>query len=177
MEIMDHPITQEMKFKDLWEVRKWVRLVNVEEGLVQSWHWDRVVLVGDSVHKMTPNSGLGVNQGWQGVVALTNPDPDSESLTKAFKAYHARTEKMARDSFRLSKLYTRITSWHNIAYRLADYVGPYVGGDLLLFRMLASPIVKQGIILDFLPERGHKTGRIKWDNKPQKKADGDIAAI
>lgn len=173
-DIMDNPIMQGMTFKDLWEVHKWVRLVNAEEGLVERWYSDRIVLVGDSAHKMTPNAGLSVNQGWQGVVALTNllrkllstnPDPDTESLTKALNAYQIKTEKMARDSLWLSKLYTRTTSWHNIAYKLVDYVGPYLGGDMLLFKMHASPIVRQGLILDFVPETGYKEGKIKWDNK------------
>jgi len=178
-EIMDYPVSRDMRFRDLWGVRKWVRLVKLEEGLVKHWHHGRIVLMGDSAHKMTPNAGLGVNQGWQEAVALTNvlrsllvanPEPDTKALTNAFDAYQKKTEKMARDSFRLSQLYTRITAWHNMAYKLADYVGPYVGGDLVLFKSLASPIVKRGIVLDFVPEPGYKAGRIQWDNKPDEKA-------
>jgi 2-polyprenyl-6-methoxyphenol hydroxylase-like FAD-dependent oxidoreductase len=173
MEIKDYPTNQSMNFGDLWEDRKWVRLVNIEEGFIQRWHQDRIVLVGDSVHKMTPNAGLNVNQGWQGVVALTNllrrllltnPDPDNKSLAKAFGEYQKMTEKTAKQSLMLSKLYTRVTSWHNIVYKMMDSVGQWLGGDLLLFRILASPIVKQGLILDFVPETGYKAGRIKWDN-------------
>jgi len=180
-EIMDRPINDEgMKFRDLWEVRKWIRLLNVEEGLVQTWHHDRIVLVGDSVHKMAPNAGLGFNQGWQGVVVLTNllrrllltdPHPDTKSLTKVFEAYKAGTQSMAADSSWLSKFYLRATSWHNTMYKIADCIGPYVGGDELLFRMLASPIVKGGNILDFVPESGHKAGRFKWKNQPVEKRD------
>ncbi|KAH7009627.1 FAD binding domain-containing protein [Ilyonectria destructans] len=171
--IMESQIKPDKKFSDLWAVRKWFHLFNLEEGFVQSWHWDRIVLLGDSVHKMTPNSGLGLNQGWQGVAALTNilrrllvdnPSPNTKTLQAAFAEYKNKTEGMARDSMRLSSLYTRITSWHNLLYKAADYVGPYVGGDLLLFRILASPIVKRGIVLDFVPERGLVPGRIKWVN-------------
>lgn len=176
--IMESQITPDKKFSDLWAVRKWFHLFNLEEGFVQSWHWDRIVLLGDSVHKMTPNSGLGLNQGWQGVAALTNilrrllvdnPSPKTKTLEEAFAEYKKKTEGMARDSMRLSSLYTRITSWHNLLYKAADYVGPYVGGDLLLFKMLASPIVKRGIVLDFVPERGLMSGRIKWVNAPHER--------
>ncbi|KFY11406.1 hypothetical protein V492_04487 [Pseudogymnoascus sp. VKM F-4246] len=173
-DIMDDPVMDGMKFRDIWEARKWVRLVNIEEGFVKKWHEDRIVLLGDSAHKMTPNAGLSVNQGWQGVVALTNnlrqlllknPDPDTQALTNVFKAYQKATEKMAKDSLWLSNLYTKTTCWHNNAYKVADYIGPYFGGDLLLFRMLASPIVVQGLVLDFLPEPGYKTSKLKWANK------------
>jgi 2-polyprenyl-6-methoxyphenol hydroxylase-like FAD-dependent oxidoreductase len=176
-DIMDHPVGQDMKFGDLWTLRKWTRLLNLEEGFVQHWHQDRIVLVGDSVHKMTPNAGLSMNQGWQGVVALTNSlrtllstnsEPDTEALTMAFEAYKKKTEKMAKDSAFLSKLYCRITSWHNMAYKFADYLGPYLGGDPVTFRLLASPIVKRGLILDFIPEPGHKVGHIQWQNEPYK---------
>ena len=173
MDISNQPINKSMKFGDLWEDRKWVRLVNIEEGFIQRWHQDRIVLVGDSVHKMTPNAGLNVNQGWQGVVALTNllrrllltnPNPDNKALAKVFGEYQKMTEKTAKQSLMLSELYTRVTSWHNIVYKVLDWVGQHVGGDLLLFRILASPIVRQGLILDFVKETDFKAGKIKWDN-------------
>ncbi|KAH6884576.1 FAD binding domain-containing protein [Thelonectria olida] len=169
--LMEKPITPDKTFGDLWAVKKWSRLFNLEEGCVQTWHWDRIVLVGDSVHKMTPNSGLGLNQGWQGVAALTNilrtllasnSDPDTKILGDAFAHYKSKTEWTAKNSMRLSSLYTRITSWHNGLYKAVDCVGPYLGGDLLLFRLLASPIVQRGIVLDFVPERGLVPGKIKW---------------
>ena len=174
---MDYPAMQGMKFRDLWEVRKWVRLVNIEEGIVKKWHWDRIVLVGDSTHKMTPNAGLSVNQGFQGVAALTNillelllknPNPETKTLTAAFGAYQARTEKAAKDNLWLPRLYTRNTSWHNILYKLADFAGPYLGGDLVLFKTLASPIVTQSLVLNFLPEPGYKAGCLKWANNASK---------
>ncbi|KAH7110381.1 FAD binding domain-containing protein [Dactylonectria estremocensis] len=171
---MDCPVTETKKFGDLWSVRRWFRLLNLEEGYVQSWHWDRIVLLGDSVHKMTPNAGLGLNQGWQGVAALTNIlrrlladkfTPNTRALDKAFAEYKTKTEWLAKNSMRLSSLYTRITAWHNGLYKAVDHLGPYLGGDLLIFKLLASPIVKRGIVLDFVPERGLRTGKIDWVNK------------
>ncbi|KAH7129586.1 hypothetical protein B0J13DRAFT_509994 [Dactylonectria estremocensis] len=172
--LMDFQITEDKKFSNLWPVRKWFRLLNLEEGSIHSWHWDRIVLLGDSVHKMTPNSGIGLNQGWQGVASLTNilhklletnVAPNTQTLDKAFAEYKAKTEWMAKNSMRLSSLYTRITAWHNAFYKAADYLGPYLGGDLLIFKLLASPIVKKGIVVDFVPERGLPAANIEWDNK------------
>ncbi|KAH7123128.1 FAD binding domain-containing protein [Dactylonectria macrodidyma] len=174
---MDFPITEDKKFSDLWAARKWFRLLNLEEGYVNSWHWDRIVLLGDSVHKMTPNAGLGLNQGWQGVVSLTNIlrklladdlAPKTQTLNKAFAEYKNQTEWMAKSSMRLSNLYTRTTSWHNGLYKAVDYLGPYLGGDLLIFRLLASPIIKRGIVLDFVPEKRLPASKIEYINKSTK---------
>ncbi len=140
---------------------------------MKSWYWERVVLVGDSVHKMAPNSGLGLNQGWQGVVSLVNnlyellaidPNPDTKALEKAFAAYKAETEQTAKHSMSLSRSYMRLTSWHNLFYKAADYVAPYIGGDILLMKLLVSPIIRNGIVLDFVPENGLVQGKVKWAN-------------
>jgi 2-polyprenyl-6-methoxyphenol hydroxylase-like FAD-dependent oxidoreductase len=184
-DVMDRPVTKDMTFKNVWEARKWATVVNIEEGLLRRWYWDRIVLAGDSVHKMTPNSGLAVNQGWQGVVALTNvlrrllstnPEPDVVTLTKAFQTYQSNAEKTAKESLFLSKLYIRVTAWDNLAWKMADHASPYFGGDLLLNRMLASPIIKKGLILDDVPEANHKAGSIPWENKPYKNEDEVTAA-
>ncbi|KAH8657815.1 hypothetical protein BX600DRAFT_523928 [Xylariales sp. PMI_506] len=167
----DFPINAEKKFKDLWPVRRWARLLDLEEGFIQTWHWDRIVLVGDAVHKVTPNAGLGLNQGWQAVASLTNilrkmllvnPEPDTEALGQAFTEYQTSTKGMAKDSIFLSSLYTRVTAWHNTFYKVADRMGPYLGGDPLIFKLLASPIVKKGNVLDFVPEKNLVAGRIPW---------------
>ncbi|OAA56719.1 Monooxygenase, FAD-binding protein [Niveomyces insectorum RCEF 264] len=178
---MDQPVVgKDMLFRDLWALRKWARLLDLEEGFARHWYHDRIVLLGDAVHKMTPNAGLGLNQGWQGAVALTNalrsllstnPEPDARALTAAFATYKTKTEKMAKDAYFLSKIYIRITAWHNIAYKAADYLGPYIGGDTVLLNMLASPFVKRGLVLDSIPEPGYKVGRIPWDNQPYKTED------
>ncbi|KAL1888213.1 hypothetical protein Sste5346_009687 [Sporothrix stenoceras] len=173
--VMDHPVGEGLLFRDLWDVRKWTRMLNIEEGLVSEWHHDRIVLLGDSIHKMSPNAGLGMNQGWQGVVALTNllrkllsenPEPDTPALTAIFEKYKKTCHKSAKDAAFLSNLYLRTTCWHNVAYKVADILGPYLGGDPAIFRLMASPMIKRGLILDSTPEPGYKEGNIPWDNKP-----------
>ncbi|KAF7555060.1 hypothetical protein G7Z17_g2435 [Cylindrodendrum hubeiense] len=176
---LESQITPDKKFGDIWAVQKWSRLLNLEEGFLQTWHWDRIVLLGDAVHKMAPNSGLGLNQGWQGVTALTNnlhrvlaenSNPNTKVIEGAFAEYKKQAVGTAKDSSRLSGLYARITSWHNVVYKVLDLVGPYIGGDLLLFKMLASPIVKKGIVLDFVPETGLVPSKAKWVNASPKES-------
>ncbi|RAL16346.1 FAD-dependent oxidoreductase [Aspergillus homomorphus CBS 101889] len=46
---------------DLWENREVFSMTALEEGLFETWFLDRMVLMGDSAHKMTPNFGQGAN--------------------------------------------------------------------------------------------------------------------
>jgi 2-polyprenyl-6-methoxyphenol hydroxylase-like FAD-dependent oxidoreductase len=173
----DCPVTKELTFRDFWAQREWVALFNAEEGFLKTWHWDRVVLLGDAVHKMTPNAGLSLNAGWQGVVALTNclsrllatnPIPDAAALSKVFNEYQTKTAKRVKQSLWLSQMYIRVTAWDNLMWKIADHLGPYLGGDPTLFKMLAAPIVRNCMILDDQPEPNFKEGKIPWVNRPHK---------
>ena len=39
---------------DLWENRVVASMTALEEGLLKTWHFNRIVLLGDSVHKVIP---------------------------------------------------------------------------------------------------------------------------
>lgn len=57
---------------DLWEKTASFRLVAIEEGKFKLWHWGRIVCVGDSIHKSTPNLGVGANAAIESAAALAN---------------------------------------------------------------------------------------------------------
>ncbi|CAG9955438.1 unnamed protein product [Clonostachys rosea f. rosea IK726] len=57
--IADYPITEKVKFAELWENRTRAQMVSLEEGVFDHWFLDRIVLAGDAAHKVTPNSGFG----------------------------------------------------------------------------------------------------------------------
>lgn len=48
----DIVFTPQIKFKDLWETRSRYGLLNIEEGILDKWSAGRMVLVGDSAHKV-----------------------------------------------------------------------------------------------------------------------------
>lgn len=50
--VADHPISDSMVFGELWKKRLRGSLVNLEEGVLDHWHAGRIVLVGDSAHKV-----------------------------------------------------------------------------------------------------------------------------
>lgn len=51
--VADHPVSDSIVFGELWKKRDRAILVGLEEGVLQHWYHDRIVLVGDSVHKVS----------------------------------------------------------------------------------------------------------------------------
>ncbi|ROV99115.1 hypothetical protein VMCG_06620 [Cytospora schulzeri] len=171
--ILDFSVSEKVKFGDIWGTTTWSYFSGLEEGIADLWYTDRTVLVGDTVHKMTPNVGLGLNSGWQSAAILTNglrrllqttPEPTTEDLNKIFQEYQGIRKKNASDMSGLSGLYTRVVAWNNPIWKLADqYINPYIGGDCALLDLLVVPLVaEQGNTLDFLDENNYKTGKTAW---------------
>ncbi|KAL4918466.1 hypothetical protein BDW62DRAFT_200844 [Aspergillus aurantiobrunneus] len=67
----DH-IWKGVRFADIWEKREVFSMTNLEEHVFQTWHYGRVVCIGDSMHKMAPNTGQGANCAIEDAAALTN---------------------------------------------------------------------------------------------------------
>lgn len=171
--IADYKVSETVKFGDIWGQTGWSYFSGLEEGIADKWYSDRVVLVGDTVHKMTPNVGLGLNSGWQSAAILTNglrklvatePEPSTEALNKVFQDYQGIRKKNAADMNWISGLYTRVVAWNNPLWKIADqYITPLIGGDCALLDMMLVPLVAtQGNTLDFLDEDNYKVGKTPW---------------
>lgn len=50
---LDLQLNEHIKFSDLWDARTRVGLLTIEEGVLSQWHAGRMVLVGDSAHKVS----------------------------------------------------------------------------------------------------------------------------
>jgi len=176
----DIHVTGTYKFKDVWGSSLWSHMAHLEEGLVDTWHGagGRVVLVGDAVHKMMPNAGLGFNSGVMSAAALTNvlraallqgggdgSKVGSRALEAAFEGYQNLRKPQAKKMIDLSGLYARVVAWDNPVWKLADrYIMPHVNGDIVLLKLLLSGLVKDGVVLDFVGENNFKEGKVKWAN-------------
>lgn len=173
-EVGEMYVAPTVQFKDIWSEQTWSYASGLEEGIADKWYGERVVLVGDTVHKMTPNVGLGLNSGWQSAVILTNglrrllannPEPSIEALNQLFKDYQGIRKKNASDMTSVSGLYTRVVAWNNAVWKFVDqYVTKHVGGDCKLLDLLLVPLVKQGYTLDFLNEDNFKSGTVAWSH-------------
>ncbi|KAK9777090.1 putative FAD binding domain-containing protein [Seiridium cardinale] len=161
---------------DIWDIKQWSTLANLEEGIVKKWHEGRFVLIGDAVHRMTPNIGFGMNSGLQGVVQLVNrlyallkkiPEPDTETLDRLFREYQTARMGNSKQTVDTSGLYTRLVAWSNPVWRFTDqYILPYINGDSVALDLLMAPIVQKGEPLNFLKENGFKQGKYKYRTGP-----------
>ena len=56
--VADHPISDTTVFGELWKNRVRGSLISLEEGILEHWHFGRIVLAGDSAHKVSHYSVL-----------------------------------------------------------------------------------------------------------------------
>ncbi|KAH8666507.1 hypothetical protein BX600DRAFT_461912 [Xylariales sp. PMI_506] len=168
------PLTDTLRFKDIKAVSENYGMSDLAEGLLKTFSWNRVVLVGDAVNKQTPNVGLGFNSGVQDVVALTNrlkklvEKSGEETLsTKAIKTLFYDHETARREDasrcLKVSAGGTRIHTWNNWVFWIMDrYVVPWAGLGRRLFESRMAEILSQGLILDFKKEKTASVGKIPW---------------
>jgi hypothetical protein len=50
--IANHPVSETVLFGEVWKHRIRANVVNLEEGVLDHWYNGRIVLAGDSVHKV-----------------------------------------------------------------------------------------------------------------------------
>lgn len=50
---LDVDLNEKVKFKHVWESRTRAGMLAIEEGVLSQWHAGRIVLVGDSAHKVS----------------------------------------------------------------------------------------------------------------------------
>lgn len=145
--------------KDLWDARVKGTMVPLEEGVIKQWSHNRVVLIGDSVHKSTVNPGLGGNVAYEGIARLTNglvpllkenPMPSLEQLTEVFSQYIARQKPRAETVVDLSGQITRYEAQDTWILKFAArHIVPWVS-DKLKAKLYAS-FSRGGPYLEYLP--------------------------
>ncbi|RKK16313.1 hypothetical protein BFJ65_g9882 [Fusarium oxysporum f. sp. cepae] len=59
-------------FGELWKRRLKAQMISLEEGVLEHWTSGRIVLAGDAVHKVTPNSALGGNRAMEDAFVTAN---------------------------------------------------------------------------------------------------------
>ncbi|CAN9317351.1 unnamed protein product [Alternaria alternata] len=158
----DHPITEKIKVGDLWGTNIRNGLLTVEEGVLGKWYAGRIVLVGDSVHKMTADIGMGANIGIESAVYLCNilhrefgstptrQITDNE-LTSLFAEYQAGRHERASAFVHASGQVTRMNSYQTYLGRFfVGYLAPYI---VPLQRKATARTLAKAPKVDYAPTR------------------------
>ncbi|TKX19870.1 FAD-binding domain-containing protein 47 [Elsinoe australis] len=160
--LKDMPLREggSVKFGEVFATATDYTLVPLEEGQYDHWTYGRIVCLGDSIHKMTPNAGFGGNASMESAAVLANglnrltkqsggSRPTQQQVTQMLLEYQRirkpRSEHICKAANGLTRMHATQTFIHKF---LAFYIFPYIGeslADLQADLFIASPM------LDFLP--------------------------
>ncbi|KAH7308987.1 hypothetical protein B0I35DRAFT_515348 [Stachybotrys elegans] len=153
-------VSQTVTFEALWKRKKVATLTPLEESHHSHWTYDRIVCLGDSIHKMTPNIGQGGNWAIESAAALSNTiqdlvkqtdgQPTLDQVRKALYAYQEGRKPRTKDVCEMAGFATRLEAFENPMHRIMSlYVVPYAG-DMLVDVHCQS--VSGAPQLNFLPQ-------------------------
>ncbi|KAK1244025.1 hypothetical protein MKX08_002163 [Trichoderma sp. CBMAI-0020] len=171
----DFYINETLTVKDVFAERLTSGMSDLQEGICNNWGWGRIVLAGDSIHKVCPNAGLGYQNGIQDVVSLVNhlrelvassgpsKRPNVSSLEAMYQDYKAeRWEPLVHDAV-LSARVTRIHAWANIWYYLVArflLVPNFI--DDFNDNWMVAPAIRIARAFNFLDAEEPYSGRVPW---------------
>lgn len=171
--IASHPVCETLVFGEIWQKRIRGSLISLEEGTLQHWYHGRIVLAGDSVHKVTPNIALGGNSTMESVVVLCNHIEGTlaahhggrvsrATLEKVFGQYQRDREERMHEIMNLSSLITRLQAWDGIAPKLlACWVLPFQADHILTDQL--GELIRKAPKLNYVGVgRGFARGRLQW---------------
>ncbi|OLN95509.1 2-heptyl-3-hydroxy-4(1H)-quinolone synthase 2 [Colletotrichum chlorophyti] len=160
LEFADAPLGNDVRFGDIWKIRQTFNMVVLEENLLQTWSFGRVVCIGDSIHKMTVNLGQGANCAVEDVAVLTNllneclvntknakpSGHELDALLRRFKRIHLpRVTHIYNTSYLIARVHARDGFTRKLIGR---YIMPYFGN---LFESRPFNMIADAAALDFLP--------------------------
>ncbi|CAJ2508340.1 Uu.00g133660.m01.CDS01 [Anthostomella pinea] len=173
--IADVAVCPGVTFREIWKHadKSTTVLVNQEEGFLSHWHHDRIVLVGDAVHKVTSVNGLGMTCGLHSAAALANElqslsaamphDPTAMLFNQAFAKYQRIRESECRAIWAAGRSMVReVTRRSRVNWLWDTYFLPWLDMESFAKGILVSLLlIRYGHILTYIPfdEQG---GRITW---------------
>ncbi|PTB69404.1 FAD/NAD(P)-binding domain-containing protein [Trichoderma citrinoviride] len=171
----DYPITDSLRVKHVLADRMTSGMSDLQEGICNNWGWGRIALVGDAIHKVCPNAGLGYQSGIQDVVSLVNNlrqllaspgasrNPSVAELEAMYTSYRAqRWDDLAIDAS-VSAHATRIQAWASWWYYvLGRYLTVPSFVDYIIANWVQAPVWRKRLAFDFLDAEEPFVGRVAW---------------
>ncbi|KAL0475557.1 FAD/NAD(P)-binding domain-containing protein [Neurospora intermedia] len=184
--LADVAVCPGVTFGDVWAKvqRKSTRMLNQEEGFLDNWFFDRIVLVGDAVHKSTSVNGLGMTCGLHSGAVLANElhsllsrqyekkkeeedeEPSTEELEGAFRRYQEDRKTEVKPIWNGGHAMIReVVKKGWVSWFWDRFVLPWCDMETFAKGLLVSVLlIRQGQILRFVPFEG-RGGRVPWARK------------
>lgn len=164
-----------ISFREVWELtdKDTAAMVNQEEGYCDKWYHGRVVLCGDSAHKATSATGLGVNNGINSAAALANElyrvlqsenEPSMREIEDAFARYQNIRGPESSRVHEMGRKQIRAVTWETWGGWLFDrFLSPWIGAEKVADFL--GDIIKGGQILEYVPFIDREV-QVPWDHSP-----------
>ncbi|KAF9272492.1 hypothetical protein BGZ88_004724, partial [Linnemannia elongata] len=143
---------RKMTMGDLYDLtpKEFISKVGLEEKVFETWHHERIVLLGDACHKLHPNGGQGAVTAIHDAIALANilyamPSKSLPDIANAFEEYRSERYPAAKEAFENSQLMSKITDRSFIG-SVIFYL--YTNMPMWLWRMMLVKLVR------FRPQAG-----------------------
>ncbi|KAI1169354.1 hypothetical protein F5B18DRAFT_20040 [Nemania serpens] len=170
------------RVRDAWARREGdIGLINLEEGLADTWSWRRIVLVGDAVRKLEPHAGLGYNTGVGDVVELVNglrrltrrgKGTTTGDLEALFAAYRARRMEDTPAVVDMSEKRARMCAWlTGTDWFVARVVVPWLPVGTYSMNYILGPILSRSPVLEWLDEKQLPAQAMPYAHHPRPDAE------
>ncbi|KAL4935943.1 hypothetical protein BDV06DRAFT_217044 [Aspergillus oleicola] len=149
-----------IRFRDIWIRTPIVSSTPLQEGLLQTWTCNRVVCIGDSVSKLTPNIAQGANLAIESAAALANVlyqlkglnKPSATVIQDCLDQYVRNHHRRLRGIHPFSNFVTRVQSRQGyLLPLLSRYIYPW-SGELTFY--LVADIIARAVALEYLYHSG-----------------------
>ncbi|KAK3835637.1 MAG: hypothetical protein J3R72DRAFT_513801 [Linnemannia gamsii] len=111
--------------------KEYISKVMLEEKVFETWHYKRVVLIGDACHEINPSGGSGANNAIHDAITLANwlnvltNLPTTAEIENGFEKYKAERLPWVKQSFDSSLIF-KVMVEANFKAKLVKLVSKYM---------------------------------------------------
>jgi len=168
-----------MSIAEAYRDRTQAGMVNLEEGVLRHWSYDRIVLVGDAAHKFTPSTGAGCNNGIVDVVALANElyhafravreasgdetaFPDKDKILGAFNEYQQARFDNVTEGMNGASRATGAATWADATHRFVDRHILSRNSLVKFFANRTAPVMAKSPVFKYVEGEEQMVGKFPW---------------
>ncbi|KAL2836925.1 FAD dependent oxidoreductase-domain-containing protein [Aspergillus pseudoustus] len=148
-EIADYEICSPMTFRDIWKITPSVTSTYAHEGILETWNFGRIVCIGDSVFKLTPNLAQGANLCIESAACLANALHELNTTTLTYGHKPTQSEIQTKLTAHLAPLQKRIRTVCDESYQISRMQSLETGKDWFMARYVQPNLARFWYYLTF----------------------------